>query len=216
MRFSVDKVTRRQVLCGTVAILGTLASGRVGHSATRQERDAEVLIRRLVEHVLEVIGSSSDDPAQERRLMAAIQSQTDLSLLARMTMGRYWRRANDRQQQAFVDVFRHYLLQSFTSRLRRYAGVDLGAAKDRFMITATQPVGKADVMVRSRITPPSGAPLEVDWRLRERGGRMVIIDLIVEGVSLLVTQRSEFGSVLERIGIDGLIGELRHRVAQMT
>ncbi|MGI9503029.1 MAG: MlaC/ttg2D family ABC transporter substrate-binding protein, partial [Geminicoccaceae bacterium] len=78
---------------------------------------------------------------------------------------------------------------------------------------STQSVGKRDVIVRSRVTPPSGPPLNVDWRLRHRDGRPVIIDLVVEGVSLLITQRSEFGSVLERVGVDGLIRELRDRVA---
>jgi phospholipid transport system substrate-binding protein len=50
--------------------------------------------------------------------------------------------------------------------------------------------------------------------LRERPGEPVIIDLIVEGISLLVTQRSEFAAVLERSGVDGLLTELRARVAQ--
>ncbi|MGI9500729.1 MAG: MlaC/ttg2D family ABC transporter substrate-binding protein [Geminicoccaceae bacterium] len=175
-----------------------------------------MLINRLVEHILQVISDDGAGSGRERRLMAVIESETDLSLLARMIMGRYWRRATIQQREVFVDVFRRYLLQSFTSRFRRYAGTDLGNARDRFVITATQNAGKSDVVVRSRINPPSGAPLEVDWRLRSRNGRLFIIDLVVEGVSLLITQRSEFSSVLERIGIDGLIGELRGRVSRMT
>jgi phospholipid transport system substrate-binding protein len=145
--------------------------------------------------------------------MAAIESQTDLTLLARMTMGRHWRRANARQREAFVETFGHYLLRSFAIRLKRYAGSDLSAARDSFSITGARDVGKNDVIVQSRITPPSGTPLRVDWRLRSQSGRLVIIDLVVEGVSLLVTQRSEFGAVLERAGIDGLITELQRRVA---
>jgi phospholipid transport system substrate-binding protein len=78
---------------------------------------------------------------------------------------------------------------------------------------ASQPAGKSDIVVRSRIHPPAGAPLDVEWRLRSRNGGMFIIDLVVEGISLLITQRSEFGSVLERVGIDGLISELQSRVA---
>lgn len=215
MEFSIDATTRRQILLGGIVLAGALAGSPVAYAVTRRERDAEAQITSLVENILQVIGGHAGDAGQERRLMAAIESQTDLSLLARMTMGRYWRRASVRQRELFVDVFRRYLLRSFTSRLRRYAGTDLGAARDRFRITATKNVGKNDVMVRSRIQPPSGAPLEVDWRLRSRNGELYIIDLIVEGVSLLITQRSEFGSVLERIGIDGLIGELRTRVSRM-
>ncbi|MEZ5930563.1 MAG: ABC transporter substrate-binding protein [Alphaproteobacteria bacterium] len=216
MEFSINAVTRRQLFQGAIAALGILVPGHVGLAAGKEEQEAHALVTRLVEHILQVISSDQGDSGRERRLMAAIESQTDLSLLARMTMGRYWRQATVRQQDAFVDVFRRYLLQSFTSRLRRYAGSDLGSVRERFAITATQPAGKGDVVVRSRIHPPAGVPLEVDWRLRSRDGRLFIIDLVVEGVSLLITQRSEFGSVLERVGIDGLIGELQSRVAPMT
>ncbi|MEM7041737.1 MAG: ABC transporter substrate-binding protein [Pseudomonadota bacterium] len=216
MDFSINAVTRRRLLQGTIAFVGTLASSRAGLAATKKERDAELLVTRLVGHILQVISADHDGSRQERRLMAAIESQTDLSLLARMTMGRHWRKANAQQRQSFVDVFRRYLLQSFTSRLRRYTGTDLGSMHDRFTISGSKPAGKNDVVVHSRINPPSGTPLAVDWRLRSREGRLYVIDLVVEGVSLLITQRSEFGSVVERVGIDGLIGELQKRVARHT
>lgn len=216
MEFSINAVTRRQLFLGAIALMGALASSRTVSAATKREEEAGVLVRRLVEHILQVISAKADGSSHERRLMAAIESQTDLSLLARMTMGRHWRQATAEQRAAFVDTFRSYLLRSFTSRLRHYAGIDLGAARDRFSIIAAQNVGKNDVVVRSRIEPPSGSPLDVDWRLRARNDRLFIIDLVVEGVSLLITQRSEFGSVLERIGIDGLIRELQTRVSRLT
>ena len=216
MEFSINAVTRRQLFLGALGFLGTIAGSRAGHAASEREREASAMVARLVEHILQVIGSKNGGSSQERRLMAAIESQTDLSLLARMTMGRHWRRASAQQRERFVEVFRRYLLRSFTSRLRRYAGAGLGPARDRFAIAGTQNAGKNDVVVRSRIEPPSGPPLSVDWRLRSRDGRLFIIDLVVEGVSLLITQRSEFASVLERIGIDGLIGELQTRVARLT
>jgi phospholipid transport system substrate-binding protein len=133
-----------------------------------------------------------------------------------MTIGRYWRSGSIQQREAYVELFREYLLKSFTLRLKSYAGSDMGTARDHFAIVGARAVGKNDVVVRSRIDPPSGAPLQVDWRLRARDERLFVIDLVVEGVSLLITQRSEFGSVLERIGIDGLIAELRTRVARLT
>ncbi len=213
MEFSIRAMTRRRLLLGTAALLATLGGSHVSHAMVR-ERDAKTLVIRLVEQMLQAINGDGTD--QEHRMMALIESETNLSLLARMTLGRHWRRASIEQRKVFVDVFRRYLLQSFTSRLRRYAGAGLGTVHDRVTILATKKAGKSDVVVRSLIKPPSGAPLEVDWRLRSRDGRFFIIDLVVEGVSLLITQRSEFGSVVERIGIDGLIGELKTRVARKT
>jgi len=72
-------------------------------------------------------------------------------------------------------------------------------------------VGRQDALVSTRILS-EGPPLAVDWRVRELDDRsLVAIDVIVEGVSLIVTQRSEFGAVIERQGLDGLLAELRRR-----
>lgn len=213
MDFSIDAVTRRKLLQGTTALMGVIAAARVGHAANSGEKEAELVVNRMVDNILQLIQHDTQDSRHEQQLMEAIESQTDLSLLARMTVGRYWRRATPRQQEVFVDLFRTYLLRSFSTRLRRYAGADLSVARRRFKILTTQPVGKKDVIVRSKVAPPSGPSLNVDWRLRHRNGRPVIIDLVVEGVSLLITQRSEFGSVMERVGIDGLIGQMQDRVA---
>ena len=210
----VNVVNRRQLLRGAIALFAAFGCSQIGFAAAVAKQSASALVNGLVERILEVISVGGQGAEREGRLLAAIESQTDLSLLARMTMGRYWRRATASQQHAFVDVFKRFLLQSFTSRLRRYAGSNLGRVRDRFDITATQPAGKNDIVVRSLVIPPSGAPLEVDWRLRPKNGRLFVIDLVVEGVSLLITQRSEFSSVLERIGIDGLISELQSRVAR--
>ena len=216
MEFSISATTRRRLLQGTVALFSALASSHAVHAATTPEQDAKALVIRLVKQILQAINADSNDSSQERRMMAAIERETNLNLLARMTLGRYWRQATVQQRKVFADVFRRYLLQSFTSRLRRYAGTGLGAVHDRFTIMATKKAGKKDIVIRSLIKPPSGAPLEVDWRIRSRDGRFFIIDLVVEGVSLLITQRSEFGSVVERMGIDGLIDELAMRVARQT
>ena len=70
--------------------------------------------------------------------------------------------------------------------------------------------------MQSRVLPPGSQPLRVDWRLRDRPEGPVVIDLIIEGISLLVTQRSEFAAVLERAGVDGLLAELNARVTQPT
>lgn len=216
MEFPINAVTRRRLLQGATGFFATLGLSPYSYAAKTAEQDAKAMVTRLVEQILLAIDADGGHSGRDRRLMAAIERETNLSLLARMTLGRYWRRATIRQRNVFEDVFRRYLLQRFTSRLRRYAGTGLGAVHDRFTVVATRKAGKSDVVVRSLIKPPSGSSLAVDWRLRARDGRFFIIDLVVEGVSLLITQRSEFGSVVERIGIDGLIGELETRVARQT
>jgi phospholipid transport system substrate-binding protein len=66
------------------------------------------------------------------------------------------------------------------------------------------------------VFPSRGQPLDLDWRLRNGGSDLVVIDLIIEGASLLVAHRSEFGAVIERGDLDGLLAELRARAKSST
>jgi phospholipid transport system substrate-binding protein len=81
-------------------------------------------------------------------------------------------------------------------------------------VLETQPVGKSDILVRSRVVQSHGAPLRADWRLTNRDGTICILDLSVEGISMALTLRQEFSSVLRcEGGVDSLIAILRKRTA---
>jgi phospholipid transport system substrate-binding protein len=204
---------RRQLVLGSLALLPWLVPGGVAR-AVPSAAAAEEVVRRLVDQVLRLLGEGGVDDLDHGDLLSVLDEGTDLTLLGRLVLGRYWREASERQRTEYLQLFRHYMLQTLVQRLRQYVGSDLSYAGERFQIIASRPVGERDVLVQSRVAPPSAQPLRVDWRLRERPGEPVIIDLIVEGISLLVTQRSEFAAVLERRGVDGLLTELRARITQ--
>ena len=79
-----------------------------------------------------------------------------------------------------------------------------------------RPAGAKDVVVSTRIERPSGPPITAEWRVRVTDGRLRIIDVSIEGVSMVVTQRSEFASVIQRNGVEGLIEVLRARTTKMS
>jgi phospholipid transport system substrate-binding protein len=213
MGFCWTSLDRRQLIGACLALLVSLVPGRVAR-AVPSAAAAEEVVRRLVDQVWQLLAERGVEQVDNQDLHSVLDEGTDLSLLGRLVLGRYWRQANSRQRTEYLHLFRRYMLQTFIQRLRQYAGTELGHSGARFQIIASRPVGERDVLVQSRVAPPTSQPLRVDWRLRERPGEPVIIDLIVEGISLLVTQRSEFAAVLERSGVDGLLAELRARVAQ--
>lgn len=204
----------RHLLIGLAAILFVLTFGVGLVRATASNDAAERTVRELVEGVWHVLGEEAANQGASQALLPLIEAQTDLRLLGRLALGRYWREASPEQRAEYLNLFRSYMLQTFVERLRPYAGTDLGPAGERFRIVASRPVGRRDILVQSQVAPPASPPLQVDWRLRAQDDVPVIIDLIVEGVSLLITQRSEFAAVIERAGIDGLLSELRARVSQ--
>ena len=214
MAFDLTSFDRRQLILGSAALLGALLPGRAARGLPSAAA-AEEVVKRLVEQVWQLLAERGDAPDIDRdHLLSVLDQGTDLSLLGRLVLGRYWRDASPGQRSEYLQLFRRYMLQTFIQRLRQYAGTDMSHPGERFQIIASRPLGERDILVQSRVAPPTSQPLRVDWRLRERPGEPVIIDLIVEGISLLVTQRSEFAAVLERGGVEGLLAELRARVTQ--
>jgi phospholipid transport system substrate-binding protein len=214
MAIDLTSFGRRQLIFASVALLSALLPGRAARCLPSAAA-AEVVVQRLVEQVWQLLAKRGDGPDIDREhLLAVLDEGTDLSLLGRLVLGRCWRDASPGQRSEYLQLFRRYMLHAFIQRLRQYAGTDMSHPGERFQIIASRPVGERDILVQSRVAPPTSQPLRVDWRLRERPGEPVIIDLIVEGISLLVTQRSEFAAVLERGGVEGLLAELRARVTQ--
>jgi phospholipid transport system substrate-binding protein len=214
MPIDLTSFDRRQLILGSAALLGAFLPGRAARGLPSAAA-AEQVVNRLVEQVWQLLAERGDAPDIDRdHLLSVLDQGTDLSLLGRLVLGRYWRDASPGQRSEYLQLFRRYMLQTFIQRLRQYAGTDMSHPGERFQIIASRPLGERDILVQSRVAPPTSQPLRVDWRLRERPGEPVIIDLIVEGISLLVTQRSEFAAVLERGGVEGLLAELRARVTQ--
>ena len=214
MATSWKSLDRRSLIAG-LALIGALVPARVGR-AVPPTAAAEEVVQRLVDRLWQLLTEQGVGAVDEQDLLAALEEGTDLTLLGRLVLGRYWRDANPQQRTMYLHLFRRYMVQTFVQRLRQYVSNDPGQRAPAFQVVASRPVGNWDILVQSRVLPPGSQPLRVDWRLRDRPEGPVVIDLIIEGISLLVTQRSEFAAVLERAGVDGLLAELNARVTQPT
>jgi phospholipid transport system substrate-binding protein len=202
-----EPLDRRQLLNGLqLAIAALLLGGRSAQAQVSADA-ARQMIQNVGVEVLAVLR----DPAlanQQKfdRLVALLDGPIDLEIIARLILGRHWRSASEAQQAEYLELFRAFALDNLASRLHVYDGHD-------FEIVGAQAVNERDAVVATRVTGGGRPPLKVDWRVRERGdGGLVAIDVIIEGISLIVTQRSEFSAVIERRGMDGLLAELRQRV----
>jgi phospholipid transport system substrate-binding protein len=202
-----EPIDRRTLLHGVQLALAALLLGGRGAQAAVSAEAAQALIHNVGVEVLAVLRDPAlDNPQKFDRLVALLDGPIDLEIIARLILGRHWRSASEAQQAEYLELFRAFALDNLASRLHVYDGQD-------FEIVGAQAVNERDAVVATRVTGGSRPPLKVDWRVRERDdGDLVAIDVIVEGVSLIVTQRSEFSAVIERRGMDGLLAELRQRV----
>jgi phospholipid transport system substrate-binding protein len=201
--------TRRGAL-GMVVAAALVVS--TGDDVRAQLSDAESVVQDLARQVWALLERPDlDQRGRLDELTGVLESRTDVDLLSRLVLGRYWRLMSEEQRTGYQELFRAVVMRDLAMRLDRYASDASGSIDDHFQIVGGGRVGDDDVLVRSRVIPEAGKPVTVDWRLRQRPDGPVIIDLVIEGVSLLVSQRSEFASVIERSDMDGLLAELRAR-----
>ena len=195
--------TRRSLLAGAVA----LAMLRPASATTVDAAGA--FVDRLGQDTIAVLDRVGKDPAARQQAIAALLDESvDLELIARLCLGRHWRTASEAQRQQYVDLFRANVLAVLARRMGYYTG------GEKFVVTAARPAGD-DAMVASEIVyTTNDPPLKIEWRVRVTEGKPIIIDVLPEGVSLVLTYRSEFDEVVGRNGMDGLIGELRQRAAE--
>jgi len=193
---------RRWFLVGTSAVIAILMSARSAAAAA----DPAAVITNLGNQALEMLGKNVDPNQRVARFRQLFTDDFDVPGIARFVLGRYWNIATEPQQQEFVKLLTNYIALAYSNRLAEYSGESL-------QVTGTRPAPDGSV-VSSKIIRPNGAPpAQVDWLLTQHDSAYKISDVIVEGVSMAVTQRSEFASVIQRNGgqVQGLITALRQK-----
>jgi phospholipid transport system substrate-binding protein len=152
-----------------------------------------------------------------KRFRGMLNEGFDVPYISRFVLGRYWQSATPEQQQEYSRLFERLIVQVYADRFAQYSGQNL-SLEETLKITGHRPEGDNDSIVSTQIIRPDAPPVAVDWRVRHRGDTMKIIDVAVEGVSMSVTQRSEFASVIQRGGgqISALLDSLRQRVSSAS
>lgn len=173
------------------------------------ENDAARFIHQLGNRAIETLRTSDLTLDQrEAQFRGLLREGFDLAFIGRFVLGKYWRAATPEQQEDYLALFGEYVVQTYSARLGGYSG-------ETMAVVSTRQASEKDFVVRTQIDRPSGPPVVAEWRVRTTGGGFRIIDVMVEGISMAVTQRSEFASVVQRDGIDGLLVILRARTTKI-
>jgi phospholipid transport system substrate-binding protein len=174
-------------------------------ASEKQKIQAAQFIEGLGQRTIAILENENTDPAEkEAQLRALFEEYVALEWVGRFVLGRHWRQANQEQRQAYLKYYKDFIINSYTDRLKQYTG-------QNFTITRTIPLEDEKYLLTMQILRPGEANVIVDYRLRKNGESFHIYDIVVEGVSLITTQRSEFDSVVSNRGLDYLIAQLRKR-----
>ena len=194
---------RRSFLTAAFIVLaGALAPAIPAAAAA----DPAAVISNLGSRALEVLGKNAPQSQRVARFRELLREDFAVPEIARFVLGRYWNVATEEQRAEFVRLFEEYIALAYSTRLAEYTG-------ETFKVTGSRPDADGAVVSSQILRPAGAAPVKVDWRLIGRNGVYKISDVSVDGISMAVTQRSEFASVIQHNGgqVQGLITMLREK-----
>jgi phospholipid transport system substrate-binding protein len=170
--------------------------------------DPAAMISSLGSRALEVLGKDATQSQRVARFRELLREDFDVPGIGRFVLGRYWNTATEEQRAEFVKLFEDYIAMAYATRLAEYTG-------ETFKVTGSRPDADGAIVSSQIVRPAGAAPVKVDWRLTGRSGAYKISDVTVDGISMAVTQRSEFASVIQHNGgqVQGLITMLREKTA---
>jgi phospholipid transport system substrate-binding protein len=145
---------------------------------------------------------------REARFRGLLVDRFDMAAISKFVLGRYWRSTNEAQRMEFQRLFVDFIVGSYSVRFSEYLG-------EGVKVTGSSAEDGGTILVHSKIDMPASEDIHVDWLLRRANENFAIVDIIVEGVSMDVTHRSEFASVIQdHGGVNGLIEALRTKSLQ--
>ena len=196
--------TARAVALATALCAGLATAAPA--TAPRPDLDAaRALVERLADDAVRTWRTHAGDEAARREAMGAlIRSTFHVEWISRTVLGRHWRVLDEDERSRFRERLQALVVEVYLPHLARYE-------RDRMRVVGARPRGRRDVAVLTELRTDTGGRIEAHWRVRATADGLRIIDLVVEGVSLLRVQREELTAAVQRHGFEGLMERLRER-----
>ena len=192
-------------------IIGLLVLG-FSVTAAAQELAPDQLVQKVTEEVLTAIKSDKQLAAGDRQKALKLAEEKvlpyiDFEEATRLAVGRSWSQATPEQRKKLVGEFRNMLVRTYSNSIEAYQGQTLKVLPSR----GAKSDSKDEATVRTQFVRAGGKPLPIDFQMRKEAQGWKVYDIAVEGISLVLTYRSEFDAVVKQEGIDGLIKRLTQK-----
>ena len=181
-------------------------------SAQQQQLAPEELVQKVTEEVMTAIKSDKQLAAGDKQKALRLAEEKvlpyiDFEEATRLAVGRAWSQATPEQKKKLVSEFRNMLVRTYSNAIGSYEGQTLKVLPSR----GGKQQGKDEATVRAQFVRSGGKPLPIEFQMRKTGDTWKAYDIAVEGISLVLTYRSEFDAVVKQEGIEGLIKRLRQK-----
>jgi phospholipid transport system substrate-binding protein len=204
-------LTRRTLLASATGALAAAAVAPGPGFAEDVTKPAVEFVASLADRTIKILKDKSlNKNGRVEALGNIFLDGFDVQAIGRFVLGRFWAQATPQERDAYLAAFKDFVVETYAIRFNSYAG-------EVFKVKGALPDGDLGALVTSEIGTAGEEPARVEWRVRKEQSGFKIVDVIVEGVSLAITQRSEFASVLQSNtgNLASLTAALREKIAQL-
>lgn len=200
-------ITRRSVLLTSVSALLLSSLGPSAWAQADRSTEASRFVEQFGAQLVSIVNAGEPLAQKRQQMQPLIERALAVNEIGTFVLGRYWRIATPPQQQRFLQLFHAVLINNITSKLGDFRGVT-------FRMTQTT-VRDGDYLVGTLITRPNQQPNNAQWVVSLEQGRPAIIDVLAEGTSLRLTQRSDYAAFISRNNnsIEALLNALERQAA---
>ena len=172
------------------------------------EDEVKKFAEKIGTEIITIANKKIPEEDKKSQVVSLIDENVDANWIARFVLGKHYRRATLEQKNEFVDLYRQFMINTYGPKFKNYNGLSFTvtevAKRKRFYLV------KAELLQRD-----TNVPILVDFRVKNRNEKLIIIDVIAEGISLIETQRSEFNSAISQNGMVEFLKILRERVEKL-
>lgn len=195
----------KRVLYSLLLAASLVLPAAYGNAASSD--DASKYVETLGNQTITIISNAKlAKPQKQTRLEKVFSDNVDIPWVGRFVMGRFWKQATPDQQKRYLKEYQKFVITHYASRFAEYSS-------GQFKITGAREDAENEFIINMHMLSgdKNAEPVLVDYRVRGSKGNFKIFDVIVEGVSMITTQRSEFNAILSDKGIDTLIEKLANK-----
>jgi phospholipid transport system substrate-binding protein len=188
----------------TVWALSTVA-GAPPAGAADGPRD---IVQQTADAAVAVLADKSLSVDQKRsKVETIVTGNFDFTTLSRLVLARNWKQLSADQQKQFAEEFKRHLSVTYGKNVEKYND-------EKAVIVGDRKENDGDWTVMTKIVRPAAQPILADYRLRQRDDKWMVIDVVIEGVSLVANFRSQFQEIISSDGAAKLIDILREKNAK--
>jgi len=163
-------------------------------NAETNSKQAEAFMSDIGEKVITLLTNKSiSDQERANQFREILETKFNLKAIGKFVLARYWKQASEEEKKRFLELFKETTVASYATRFKEYTS-------EKFEITGSRLESDGGITVLSRIVRPNGQNILIDWKIFEKNGELRIYDVILEGISMGITQRSEYASVIQKGG----------------